>query len=266
VYYDRRGMGDPLLLVHGLYAGASREEYHRNIVELARHFTVHAIDLPGFGDSDAPKMTYTAQGYHHLLRDFLLEVVGAPAHVVASGLSCGLAVRLGVYNEELIGKLALICPIDRPDADDQPGLLRQIQQFVLGTMNVGASLYQTVATEGSLRQFLRSRYHDPGKATAERLETLKYNASRVNSMYPFISMLTHHLDTDLFRWLRYVRPELMVIWGQSLGQPPQDRVLRPATWSRGKRLEVIEQASHWPHDEQSARFNSLLTAFLTDKG
>jgi pimeloyl-ACP methyl ester carboxylesterase len=264
VFYDRRGLGDPVLLVHGLYAGASGEEYHRNLAALAKRFTVYAVDLPGFGDSDAPKMTYTAQGYHHLLRDFVVDVIRAPAHVVASGLSCGLGVRLGVYNEELVGKLVLISPADRPDAADEPGLLQHVQQFVLGTMNVGASLYETIASEGALGQFLRSRYHDPRKATDERLKTLTYNASRVNSMYPFISLMTRHLDTDLFRWLRYVRPEVLVLWGQSLGPPPYERVLRPATWSRGKRLEVIDQAGHWPHDERSAQVNELIRGFLTD--
>ena len=61
VHYQKRGMGDPLLLVHNIYPGASREEYWRNFDELARHFTVYAIDLLGFGDSDAPKALVTVE-------------------------------------------------------------------------------------------------------------------------------------------------------------------------------------------------------------
>ena len=63
VHYQKRGMGDPLLLVHNVYPGASWEEYERNIAELSRHHTVYAMDLLGFGLSDAPRMKYTAATY-----------------------------------------------------------------------------------------------------------------------------------------------------------------------------------------------------------
>ena len=69
------------------------------------------------------------------------------------------------------------------------------------------------------------------------------------------------------RWLRYVRCEVLVIWGKESGLPPKDALMRPAAWSRGKRLEVIPDAAHWPHDEQSAKVNRLVIDFLEgDKG
>ena len=40
--------------------------------------------------------------------------------------------------------------------------------------------------------------------------------------------------------------------------------MRPATWSMGKRLEIMPDAAYWPHDEQSARFNKLAIEFLED--
>src|SRR5690349_18466242 len=88
VHYLKRGLGDPLLLVHNLYPGASHEEFSFNVAELSRHFTVYAPDLLGFGDSSAPRRKYTAGLYIELVEDFAREVVGRPAHVVAAGLSC----------------------------------------------------------------------------------------------------------------------------------------------------------------------------------
>ena len=78
VHYQKRGLGDPLVLVHNVYPGASHEEYAHNIAELARHFTVYAMDLLGFGGSDAPRMKYTANTYTELVFDFLREEVGRP--------------------------------------------------------------------------------------------------------------------------------------------------------------------------------------------
>ena len=88
VHYLRRGLGDPLLLVHGIYPGADHCEFEYNIDAMASRFCVHAIDLLGFGDSHAPHHKYSAQTYIELVFDFLREVVGRPAGVVAAGLSC----------------------------------------------------------------------------------------------------------------------------------------------------------------------------------
>src|SRR5262245_27173953 len=88
VYYVQKGMGDPLVLIHNLYPGADHQEYEHNINELARHFTVYAVDLLGFGRSDAPRIKYTADTYIELIFDFLREVVQAPASVISAGLTC----------------------------------------------------------------------------------------------------------------------------------------------------------------------------------
>ena len=48
-----RGVGRPLLLVHG--GAGSHHHWDRVLAPLARHFEVHAPDLPGFGTSpDVP--------------------------------------------------------------------------------------------------------------------------------------------------------------------------------------------------------------------
>jgi pimeloyl-ACP methyl ester carboxylesterase len=49
--YTRTGAGAPLVLLHGI--GSSRHAWDPVIADLARHFDVLAIDLPGFGDSAA---------------------------------------------------------------------------------------------------------------------------------------------------------------------------------------------------------------------
>lgn len=48
--YDRAGSGPALVLIHGL--GSSRRCWDLVVDDLARDFTVYAIDLPGHGDSD----------------------------------------------------------------------------------------------------------------------------------------------------------------------------------------------------------------------
>lgn len=55
--YVKAGSGAPLVLIHTI---RTQLEYFREITpELARHFTVYALDLPGHGHSDIPETAYT---------------------------------------------------------------------------------------------------------------------------------------------------------------------------------------------------------------
>lgn len=262
--YEQRGLGDPVLLVHGLYVGASRHEFHRNIAALAARFRVFAIDLLGFGYSHAPRATHTAEMHHHLLRDFIIDVIGEKTSVVATGASAGIAVRLAVYDDPLVARCSLICPVDRPDVHEQPHLSERLTQFLLGTLSLGGGMYDAVSDRAQLRDFLRERYANPDRALDERtLDRLHEVARLPHSMFAYLSLLNHYLDVDVFRWLRYTRCPVQVIWTDGLGQPPRDRIFAPAQWSQGRRLDVVGNARHWPHDERSAETNRLLIDFLS---
>jgi pimeloyl-ACP methyl ester carboxylesterase len=52
INHDRRGTGEPLVLIHGI--GHRWQAWAPVIDELARHHEVIAIDLPGFGASPVP--------------------------------------------------------------------------------------------------------------------------------------------------------------------------------------------------------------------
>ena len=56
--YAVAGEGEPLLLVHGIYAGASSFEFRKNFGELSRSFRVYALDLLGCGLSERPRRRY----------------------------------------------------------------------------------------------------------------------------------------------------------------------------------------------------------------
>ncbi len=263
LHYDRRGLGPPLVLVHGIYIGASHQEYRHNIAALQQHFTVYAVDLLGFGDSDSPRLTHSAELHQHLLRDFIVDEIGGPAHVVASGISCGIAVRLGVYDEPLLNRLVLVCPVQKSEIREQPAFSDRVNQFVLGTLSAGIGLYETASSPAALQAFLRDCYHDYRLATPERIEHLHRESQRPGSMFPYISLINGFFDVDTLRWLRHVRSPTLVIWGADLGAPPAERTDPPAPELGGRDLKVIEKTRHWPHDERSAEVNALLIDFLT---
>lgn len=262
MHFDQRGLGDPVVLLHDIHVGASHAEFARNISALQQRFTVYALDLLGFGDSDSPRMTHSAEVHQHLVRDFIFEVIGKPAHVVASGVGCGIGVRLGVYDEKAVNRLVLICPVQKEHYREDPGIGDRVSQFVLGTLAAGVGLFETAASPATLATLVRERYHDPARATAEKIDHLAAEARRPGSMYTYISLVNGYFDIDVLRWLAYVRAPTQVIWGAGMGEAPVEPIRQSAVGSPEKRLEIIPNSRRWPHDEQSATVNERVISFL----
>ncbi|KAL3645222.1 hypothetical protein CASFOL_010402 [Castilleja foliolosa] len=77
--------GPAILLVHGF--GAFLEHYRDNVHPIAEAGNrVWAITLLGFGKSEKPNIIYTELVWAELLRDFIVEVVGEPVHLVGNSI------------------------------------------------------------------------------------------------------------------------------------------------------------------------------------
>ncbi|RWR87524.1 6-4DNA photolyase [Cinnamomum micranthum f. kanehirae] len=77
--------GPAVLLVHGF--GAFLEHYRDNISGIADDGNqVWAITLLGFGKSEKPNIIYTELVWAELLRDFIVDVVGEPVHLIGNSI------------------------------------------------------------------------------------------------------------------------------------------------------------------------------------
>ncbi|KAK9103246.1 hypothetical protein Sjap_020500 [Stephania japonica] len=77
--------GPAILLVHGF--GAFLEHYRDNMNAIADGGNrVWAITLIGFGRSEKPNLVYTELLWAELVRDFIVDVVGEPAHLVGNSI------------------------------------------------------------------------------------------------------------------------------------------------------------------------------------
>ncbi|XP_010908020.1 uncharacterized protein [Elaeis guineensis] len=77
--------GPAVLFVHGF--GAFLEHFRDNISSIADGGRrVWAITLLGFGKSEKPNILYTKLMWAELLRDFIIDVVGEPVHLVGNSI------------------------------------------------------------------------------------------------------------------------------------------------------------------------------------
>jgi pimeloyl-ACP methyl ester carboxylesterase len=92
--YERRGRGEPLVLVHG--TGSQLQVWNPVLDRLAAERDVIALDLPGFGESPAlPEPVVTPERYADAIADLLDELGLGSAHVAGNSLGGGIALVMG---------------------------------------------------------------------------------------------------------------------------------------------------------------------------
>jgi pimeloyl-ACP methyl ester carboxylesterase len=98
--------GPPLLLVHG-YAD-SHQSFHRVIPALSSHFRIHALDLRGHGDSDAPATGYGITDLTDDVIGFLDQLASGPLTLAGHSLGSIIGYRVALRRPDLVSKLILI--------------------------------------------------------------------------------------------------------------------------------------------------------------
>lgn len=104
----------PLLLIHSVNAAGSAFEIKTLYDHYGKYRPVHAIDLPGFGQSDRDDREYTAR----LMTDAVHAAIARvrelhgpePIDVMALSLSCEFAARAATEQPEAFHTLGLISP------------------------------------------------------------------------------------------------------------------------------------------------------------
>jgi pimeloyl-ACP methyl ester carboxylesterase len=93
--HDRRGSGEPLVLVHGL--GARRKAWNPVVELVMAQREVLNVDLPGFGDSppDAAGTKLTIADHADRLERFFAEAGVEHPHIGGSSMGGGIALELG---------------------------------------------------------------------------------------------------------------------------------------------------------------------------
>jgi pimeloyl-ACP methyl ester carboxylesterase len=266
LFYTRQGKGRPVVLLHGIYAGASGYEWRKNFDTLSEHDHVYALDWLGFGLSDKPRIRYTAAQYIEQLGQFLREVVKEPCTVIASSLASAYAVQVAADQPELIEKLILVCPTGfghlakTPDAGTEA-----IYGFTHAPL-LGTTLYNAVTSMPGLRYYLMNQtYFDPSyvdDALLDHYSTATHQYGSQNAPPSFFSGLLNHSIAESFPKL--TQKALRVVWGREARMTPLSDAEAFLAANARAELTVFDKSGLLPHDEQAQAFNRLVVETLTE--
>jgi pimeloyl-ACP methyl ester carboxylesterase len=268
VFYKTAGeeiKGAPLVFVHGVGAGASCFMWRRNFDALARDFRVYALDLLGFGLSDKPASApYSADLYVELIADFIREVAGAPASLVASSLGAAYSVTVAFEQPELVDSLVLIAPTGTGgNLRARPGMTGAAFYGLLQSPVLGTSFYNAIASERSIRDYARKElFYDRRRAT-DRLVAQYYATShQPGAQHAIAAFLAGYLNTDTRASFAGLQQAVTLVWGKQDETNAIEHAAFLLSLNPRAGLEIFDHCRMMPQEEHPERFNALVRSKL----
>ena len=262
VAFTRHGQGSPVLLVHGLYAGASSFEWRHTIPALAERHTVFALDLLGFGRSDRPAVRYSPGLYQALLADVVARVVRESCAVVASSLSAAQLIALAARDPRHIASIALVAPTGVAYLRDPEGRDGGVARLLLGAPLVGNAVYNRLTSPLRMREQLRAMYADDRRVTPELVEGYVRSAREPGAKHAIGALLSGRLNVDVRAALRRLPLPTLLLWGDLARQNPVAHAHAFRVLKHDLEWRLISEAGDLPHDERSDEVNAALRSFL----
>ena len=258
IYYEDRGKGRPIMLVHGWLC--SSRFWQKNVPEFAKEFRVVTIDLRGHGNSAKTLAGQTIRQYARDVRE-LIKHLGLE-DVALVGWSLGGPVVLSYYQQyaadSRLKALGLVdtAPFPFSPAEWNSHALRSYNFDAMNATFVGFTADPRKFIVGFTNRMFKQKPSDADTdwVVAEMMKTPSWIAQAVYSDF---------VMSDLASTLPDVRIPLIVFAADS-------GVFRNGI-AMGKALAALaphgtfipfEDAGHILFYEQSQKFNSALAAFV----
>jgi pimeloyl-ACP methyl ester carboxylesterase len=257
-HYVVAGKGPPVVLLHGL--GASLAAWQENVGPLSESLTVYALDIPGHGDSDKPRIAYTLEQAVSFMAGFMDATGISSAALVGNSMGGLIALRTAMALPERVTHLALV---------DSAGLGKEVSPYLrLASIPILGALIEWPSRRGT-RAMLKQVFHDRRLVTQQLVEALTAARTSDGAKRATLKTLREGVSLQGVR-PRHRLPErlsnlpmpVLVVWGQDDHIFPVSHAYEAARNNPSVRIEVFPQCGHWPQMEKAEAFNALLLEFL----
>jgi pimeloyl-ACP methyl ester carboxylesterase len=184
--------GSPIVLIHGIYGGASHRTFRKLLPLLDQAGArVFILDLPGAGESDKPRRFYTIEDLDLFVENFLAEVVKERATVVTESLAGTAALKVSSLRPDLIRRLVLVNPTGVNSLATAPSQ-RETRLFDRLSNDDAALLafYDNLLNDNSLRFFLKFGFFDDSLVDEALLDDFRVMKPNVDQRFISLSFVS----------------------------------------------------------------------------
>lgn len=262
IRYVAMGSGDPVLLLHGF--GECAETWIFSLENLSKHFKVYAVDLPGHGLSDKPKIAYSLPAAAEFIDHFMQKMGLERASIVGHSLGGIIGLHLAAHSPEKIERLVLV---DTMGLNNRASLIYRL----CALPGVGEIVMKPTVKAG-LRNGMKRAFYNPDFITDEMVE-LNYKYLKMpGAKRVMLSILRNALDlrgprrevimTDR---LPTIKHPTLFIHGRQDRTIPLIQAEDACHMMPAATLKIIEECGHCPHMEKADEFCKEVIEFLNSK-
>ena len=263
IFYRELGAsnpGPPIVFVHGIGAGLSSFMWRKNFAVLGQRYRVYALDLLGFGFSDKPAtVPYSAELYVELISDFIREVSGGPANVIASSLGVSYVVCVADEHPELVKAMILNAPAGYDSFSARPGMAGAAFYGLLQSPVLGTSFHNVMASERSIRDYARRTLFYDHRRVSDRLIAHLYATShQAGAQHAIAAYLSGYLNVDMRSAFARLNQRVVIVWGK---QDTTNLIAKASLLLQlnpRAQLEVFDFCRMMPEQEHPELFNALV--------
>ena len=237
IYYERHGVGPPILLIHG--SGGHHAAWWQQVAELRERYTVVTIDLRGFGNSDSSMPEFDGQDFPGDVVAVLDQEDLTDILLVGQSIGAVAALRAGLSRPDRVSGVALGHSLGGIDHPELSRLVAADRAEAVKLPVIDRLLSKEFQQQEPARTFLFQQQGTFNVATMADLRNLSVGGPTIEEV------VASGLDVTFLA-----------------GR--QDAVLSPATVRRahelvkGSHLELIPDAPHSMYWERPDLFNAAL--------
>jgi len=263
VSYRVAGEGPVVLLIHGI-TGDSRQ-WDQIVPQLADRNTVLAPDLLGHGQSAKPRGDYSLGAYAASLRDLLILLGHRRATVVGHSLGGGIAMQFSYEYPVFCERLVLV---------DSGGLGPEVHSLLRAATLPGSELVLPLIAHSRLHvvgeaigqalgRLGLELGHDLGEMTRGYASLSDAEARRafLHTLRAVIDLAGQRVDATDRLYLAQMIPTL-IVWGRRDPLIPVKHATVAHRGMPGSRLEIFDEAGHFPQLDDPVRFARVLIEFI----
>ncbi len=259
------GRGPLVVLIHGVAGRAS--QWDQTMQVLGQRHTVVAPDLLGHGESAKPRGDYSLGAHASGIRDLLVGLGVGSASVVGHSLGGGIAMQFAYQFPERCERLVLVSS-GGLGADVHP-LLRAAtlpgSEFVLPliahprVVDVASAVPRALGRIG-----LRTRPDLTEMARGyQSLSNAEARAAFIHTLRGVIDPTGQRINASDRLYLSAKMPTL-IVWGCRDRIIPVEHARPTHEGMPGSRLELFDEAGHFPHLDDPLRFARILESFFDE--
>ena len=263
IHYVTAGSGPPLLLIHGANIGWG--QWYPNIAELAKHFKVYALDLPGSGYSTSidfrksdPEKCFVEVVYKFIKIKNLGHI-----NIIGHSIGGWITIKLALKEKEIVDRIVLVNPL---------GFSRYVPwRYRPMSIYLFAKIISKTAMRPSrkkMEEFLISVLENSSPLAEKFVDYFYENVKNSKLSHPllFVNSTLRYFrmkeELLLLKDLSKINHSTLIISGSDDPLIPFNKTFKAFGLIPNARVEIFLNTGHVPSIEKSEKFNALVIDYL----